>query len=114
MPEIKGNKVVLEQALMNLFKNSIDATPEGEEIILKVYQINENNLRIELKDTGSGIPKNIQGELFKKFFTTKGKKGTGLGLAFVHKVIEEHNGEIFFETEQEKGTTFFIELPVHN
>ena len=74
----------------------------------------ENSVQIRISDTGGGIPKNIQDRVFDQFFTTKALgKGTGQGLAIARRVvIDKHQGNLFFKTEKDKGTTFVIELPI--
>ena len=74
----------------------------------------DNKMRITIKDNGLGIPKEIKDRVYDPFFTTKDVgKGTGQGLAMAYRVVvEKHGGKIWFETEQNKGTTFFVEVPV--
>jgi two-component system, NtrC family, sensor kinase len=74
----------------------------------------ENSIQIRINDTGGGIPKEVQDRVFDQFFTTKALgKGTGQGLAIARRVvIDKHQGNLFFETEKDRGTTFVIELPV--
>ena len=74
---------------------------------------NQRNLKIEVSDNGSGIPKNIRDKVFNPFFTTKEVgQGTGQGLSMAYNVVvENHGGNIYFDTEVEKGTTFVVELP---
>lgn len=110
LPLIRGNSTALSQVLINLLKNAIDATDAGGTITLKIYP-QAYSLRIEVIDTGYGIPEAIQDQLFKKFFTTKGPKGTGIGLALVHKIISNHQGKIWFKSVEKKGSTFYIEIP---
>jgi signal transduction histidine kinase len=73
----------------------------------------ENGVQIRISDTGGGIPKEIQDRVFAPFFTTKARgKGTGQGLAIARRVVvDKHQGELSFETEKGRGTTFVIELP---
>jgi len=70
---------------------------------------------IRIQDSGAGIPKEIRGRIFEPFFTTKAVgKGTGQGLTMAHSVIvEKHNGQIRFESEEGMGTTFVVRLPLH-
>ena len=110
LPLIRGNSTALSQVLINLLKNAIDATDAGGTITLKIYP-QAYSLRIEVTDTGYGIPEEIQDQLFKKFFTTKGPNGTGIGLALVQKIISKHQGKIWFKSVKKKGSTFYIELP---
>ena len=69
-------------------------------------------IEIDIADTGRGIPADELGQVFEPFFTTKGDSGTGLGLPICRGIIEEHNGEISLDSEQDIGTTFHINLPV--
>ena len=72
-----------------------------------------NSIQILITDTGGGIPEAIQDRVFDPFFTTKERgKGTGQGLAIARRVVDRHQGTIFFETQKGVGTTFVIELPV--
>jgi signal transduction histidine kinase len=71
-------------------------------------------LEIRIADTGQGIPRENISRLFEPFYTTKGKHGTGIGLAVTWRIIDNHNGTINVESEPGKGTTFVIHLPVPN
>jgi signal transduction histidine kinase len=72
-------------------------------------------VQLEVEDTGSGIPDEIRDNIFDPFFTTKEPgMGTGLGLSISYKIIAEHGGELYFESEPEKYTRFFMELPIAN
>ena len=104
----------LEQAFINLFFNALEAMrPNGElgvatEIVAKDA---ENQLRIQIRDTGIGISAENIPQLFEPFFTTK-KNGTGLGLPITRRIIQEHRGTISVESELGKGTTFSIHFPL--
>ncbi|MFC2140616.1 ATP-binding protein, partial [Candidatus Auribacterota bacterium] len=69
-------------------------------------------LKISMKDSGKGMPKEVQEKIFEPFFTSGKKHGTGLGMPIVKKIIEAHKGELSFVSEEGKGTTFFITLPL--
>ena len=69
-------------------------------------------IEVRIADTGQGIPKENLSRLFEPFYTTKGKHGTGLGLAVIWRIIDNHNGTINVESEPGKGTTFIIHLPL--
>lgn len=99
----------LKQAIWNLLLNSMQAMPNGGEIKIQSY-LEEENIRINISDTGCGIDKKIMSRIFEPFFTTK-KVGTGLGLAIVQKVIEGYNGKIDVLSSEGKGTTFIMTLP---
>jgi two-component system C4-dicarboxylate transport sensor histidine kinase DctB len=100
------------QALINLMQNAADAMAERPHRILDISaRLEENAIRIALADTGKGIPLSEVNNVFRPFFTTKGEHGTGLGLYITRRVIEEHGGTITLQTS-DRGTTFFISLPV--
>jgi len=72
----------------------------------------DDNVYIEISDTGKGIPKEVMPRLFEPFFTTKKEKGTGLGLSISYKIVQSHNGKIDVESEEGIGTKFTITLPI--
>lgn len=108
---IKGEISAIVQVLDNLIVNAMDAYGEGNgDIVLRMKE-DDKKVYIEVQDFAGGIPENVQKKLFKQMITTKGKDGTGLGLYMCYSTIRgKFNGEMRFETEQQKGTTFFIEL----
>jgi signal transduction histidine kinase len=94
----------------NLIKNAIQAIPKNQEGIIKIDILSENkSWKISITDNGVGIPKNSKNNLFVPNFTTK-TTGMGLGLAMVKNIIDGIGGQIWFESEENKGTTFFILL----
>lgn len=98
--------------LNNLIKNAAQAIPDGKKGIVKITTQKANEMvLIKVSDNGDGIPEEIRGRLFQPNFTTK-TKGMGLGLAMVKNIVEGFGGKIWFDTESEKGTTFFIHLPL--
>lgn len=102
----------LGQVWTNLLQNAIQAMGGKGEITIITEKINEN-IKISISDNGPGIPANIQEKVFDVFFTTKSTgEGTGLGLDIVKKIIDKHEGKIYFESTEEKGTTFYVELPI--
>jgi len=76
-----------------------------------VLASSKDGLKVEVTDTGPGIPEDTRVRLFEPFFTKHKAKGTGLGLSIAKRFVEDHNGTIRVETTPEKGTSFFIELP---
>ncbi|WP_338760828.1 PAS domain S-box protein [Bernardetia sp. ABR2-2B] len=102
----------LMQVWTNLIHNGIQAM-KGKGKLIVSTQKQENKVVVSIQDTGTGIPKNIQDKVFDAFFTTKPiGEGSGLGLDITKKIIEKHDGKIWFETEEGVGTTFFVEIPI--
>jgi len=99
--------------LTNMVLNAVDALPVGGSIRLGA-SIENGQAIIEIADSGTGMPPDVQARMFEPFFTTKGDKGTGLGLAMVFGVVESHGGEIRVQSEPDKGTLFRIILPLAN
>ena len=112
MPSIQADRDQLIQVLINLVTNSLHAMPEGGR--LRVSLDRENNyVRLGISDIGHGMPEEIRSKVFEPFFTTKDfGKGTGLGLTVVKGIVEEHGGTIAVESTVDKGTTFWIRLPL--
>ncbi len=113
----------IQQVLINIILNATQAMPDGGKLtiatsIARNVKINEtfkNTIKIDITDTGVGIPKENLSKLFTPFFTTKEKgKGVGLGLSVVHGIIERHKGKIEVVSELNKGTTFTIYLETIN
>jgi len=113
---IRGDKNQIEQVIINLCGNAIDAMPRGGILTVSSSKVQENGrpfVRIQVKDTGEGIPEAIQGRIFEPFFTTKEPgKGTGLGLALVREMVEKHHGRIDCQSRDGQGTTFTMIIPV--
>ena len=94
----------------NLIINAMDAYHEGGEIDIRVRE-DESKVYIEVQDYAGGIAPHVKDKLFKEMVTSKGKNGTGLGLYMCYSTIKgKFNGDMRFESEEGKGTTFFIEL----
>jgi len=115
LPQVKVDAQQLHQALMNIILNSLEAMPKGGTLKVRSgYDQREEAIKIEITDTGYGIPEENLPYLFDPFFSSKPEgKGTGLGLSIVYEVIDEHNGSIEVKSEVNKGTAFIIKLPIH-
>ena len=113
---VKGNINSLVQVINNIISNSIQAYQSqgktNEDINLTIYKENKN-LVFKIEDFAGGLPKQVQERLFKEMITTKGKNGTGLGLFMSYSNIKAHfSGNLRYETEAGKGTSFFVEIPM--
>jgi signal transduction histidine kinase len=109
---VTGDKGRLKQVFLNLVKNSIEAMGSGGTISIQT-RLTGDQVEITVTDEGCGIPKKDEGKVFSPFFTTK-SDGTGLGLCISKRIIEEHAGSSFsVKSEQDKGTTFKITLPIY-
>ena len=110
---IDADKTQINRLFTNLLQNAIEAIPEGEhgEVTVKEER-NSHSVRISISDNGLGIPKAMLPNIFTPNFTTK-TSGTGLGLAICKGIVEQSRGSIWFDTEEGKGTTFFVELPLY-
>jgi signal transduction histidine kinase len=112
LPPVRADRDQLIQVLINLVMNSIHAMPEGGQLKLSLAR-EGGSVCLGLSDTGHGMPDEIRKKVFEPFFTTKDfGKGTGLGLTVVKGIIEEHGGTIDVESVVDKGTTFWIRLPL--
>lgn len=110
--EVYADRNHVTRVLNNLFKNAIQAIPDDRKgvINLSVYK-KERKVILRVQDNGTGIPPEIQKKVFTPNFSTK-NSGTGLGLAICKSVIEGFGGDIYFETEENVGTKFFVEMPL--
>jgi signal transduction histidine kinase len=113
LPRLTADANQLQQVCTNLVVNAIQAMPQGGRLTLRT-SLADSQLKLEVQDTGSGIsPENMR-KLFTPFFSTKKEvKGVGLGLAVSYGIIQRHRGKIEVQSEEGKGTTFTVYLPVH-
>ena len=111
LPIDKGQ---MRQVFGNLFKNAFEAIEDSGSVVVRTDLVRKGNkryCRIQVKDSGVGIDSDFHGQVFNPYFTTK-TDGTGLGLPIVERIIFDHKGQIWFETEKGAGTTFIIDLPM--
>ena len=114
LPKIYANYEEIKQAFLNIVKNAFEAMPEGGQLTIKTCHKSDSPKYIEVTftDTGIGIKKENSNNLFSPFFTTK-LRGSGLGLAICRRIINErHGGKIYIESEENKGATVKVELPI--
>lgn len=124
LPKVEGDAGEIEQALVNLILNAVDAMPNGGELSLSTELVQGEAsgrsgdrpgcfVLVSVADTGVGIPEDIQPRIFEPFFTTKpDKRGTGLGLPTVYGIVQHHHGEIKVHSVPGQGSRFTILLPV--
>jgi two-component system NtrC family sensor kinase len=116
LPDSEFDHRAIHDATLNIVGNAIEACSGLVEphVILRSFQPDPQHIAIWIIDNGVGIPENIQEKIFEPFFSTKGSKGTGLGLAVARKSVEEHGGSLLLESAPGKGTTFKIALPLRS
>jgi two-component system nitrogen regulation sensor histidine kinase NtrY len=110
---VYADKTQLNRLFTNLLQNALEACHERDKCVISVSEVfnGEDAILIKVTDNGEGIPDSMHSKIFMPNFTTK-SSGTGLGLAMSKTIVEQAKGKIWFETEEGKGTTFFVELPV--
>ena len=112
VPQIHADGGQVQQAVIALATNAIDAMPDGGTIRFRAYP-QQKSVAIEVEDTGVGIPAEDLSKIFEPFFTTKEVgRGTGLGLAVCYGIITDHAGRLSVRSNVGKGTTFTILLPI--
>jgi signal transduction histidine kinase len=116
LPLVQIDREQIKQVILNILLNAIDATSENGKIMVKTRSFikpgGEPYIQIEFTDTGCGIPSEHLEDIFNPFFTTK-NTGSGLGLSISNQIVQDHKGYIDVESQLEKGSSFFINLPVH-
>jgi signal transduction histidine kinase/pSer/pThr/pTyr-binding forkhead associated (FHA) protein len=116
LPKVMADREGIHRAMLNIVSNALDAVEERKKPQVLVGTVREPDgqwVRLVVVDNGVGIPPEKQGEVFKPFVSTKGAKGTGLGLAVSRKILREHGGDILLKSQPGK-TTFVLRLPVRS
>ena len=111
LPLIYCDRNQLRQVFINIYKNAMEAMPDGGTITTKLW-INDEYISISIEDQGTGIPENLIPRLGEPFYTLK-EKGTGLGLMVSRKIIESHDGTLIIKSKMNIGTTMIINLPIN-
>ena len=115
LPEVMGDEVELRDALTNLVFNAVDAMPEGGTLTLRTLAVvnggGRATVRIEVGDSGVGMDEDTRRRCIEPFFTTKGERGTGLGLASVYGMLQRHSAELEIDSAPGKGTTMRMTFP---
>ncbi|MFH1481553.1 MAG: response regulator [Pseudomonadota bacterium] len=118
IPEAWFDPEDIHRCLLNLLSNAIDActdilcTTQTGEVILKSLKPEGWAVEYQVIDTGCGMDEETRAKIFQRFFSTKGSKGTGLGLMLAKKIIDEHKGMIHVESEKDKGSRFIVRIPI--
>ncbi len=110
LPKVYFDRQRLQQGLLNLIQNGIQASPENSTLTIALYNRGEL-VEISIRDRGPGIPEELREKIFQPFFTTK-EKGTGLGLPLADKMVRAHGGTLSFSSKPNEETTFKITLPL--
>ena len=111
VPAIAGNAAELREVLTNLVFNAVDAMPDGGAIIVSTAIAEDGSVTVGLSDTGMGMTEEERARCLEPFFTTKGERGTGLGLAVVYGIVQRHGGTIEIESRKGIGSTFRLSFP---
>jgi PAS domain S-box-containing protein len=117
IPTIPVDHKLLRMVFQNLLSNAVKYTPDDGNVKIFISLDKDKNILFKVSDTGYGIPKNQQDKMFTKLFRAdnvreKDTSGTGLGLYIIKLIVERFGGKIWFESEENKGTTFYITLPI--
>ena len=113
VPPVSGEESALREVLTNLIFNAVDAMPGGGTLTLRTRS-NGDSAVMEISDTGSGMTEEVRRHCLDPFFSTKGERGTGLGLSMVFGIVQRHSGSLDIQSAVGKGTTFIITLPLQD
>jgi signal transduction histidine kinase len=112
--DVLGDDVQLQQGFINVIKNAIEAMDYSGRLTINVGIYNVFWALVEISDTGAGMSREARARVFEPFFTTKRRgRGTGLGLPITRRIIEDHRGSIDVISQEGRGTTFRIKIPMH-
>jgi two-component system sensor kinase FixL len=115
LPEVSGNAVQLQQVLLNLTHNAVDAMRDNKRrpkiLTIETRETSDRRVEIRVSDRGSGVSSNLEEAIFNPFFTTK-QQGLGVGLAISRSIVEAHGGRLSYERRDGGGSTFVVTLPI--
>lgn len=114
LPDVEGDPGQIQQCFINLIFNAMEAMPEGGQLTIRTaLDADRHAIRVEVEDTGVGIPKELMSQIFEPFFSTKSQdKGVGLGLSVVYGIVKQHRGTIYVKSEVGKGSCFIVRFPI--
>lgn len=110
-PPISGSGTELREVFINLLLNAVQAMPHGGRVIIETHLNNQGHVQVDVADTGTGMASHVRDRIFEPLFTTKGAKGSGMGLAVSYGIVQEHEGRIDVTSEPGKGTRFTLTFP---
>ena len=113
IPGVFCNPTELREVFVNIINNALDAMPDGGRISFSTWS-NEDTVFVEISDTGMGMSEEVKNRIFDPFFTTSRPERTGLGMGVAYSIITRHGGKIGVESEEGKGTTLTLSLPINN
>jgi signal transduction histidine kinase len=114
LPDISADPSQLQQVLVNLVVNAIQASPSGGKLTIETHG-GRDFVSLAVTDTGTGMTEEVKSKIFTPFFTTKDiDQGTGLGLAVMHGIVTSHRGVIHVESEVGRGSRFEVQLPLNS
>jgi C4-dicarboxylate-specific signal transduction histidine kinase len=114
LPLIQGDRIQLQQVLLNLISNSLEAMEErsdSRELLIRTSRKDTDTIMVQVKDSGCGIPAENMKKLFAHFFTSK-PDGLGMGLSISRSIVESHGGRLDVENNPDRGATFYFTIPV--
>jgi two-component system, NtrC family, sensor histidine kinase HydH len=114
LPAVLGHPSQLQQVMVNLLTNAMKATPRDGRVRVSTSQVSDRDVCIEVSDTGCGIPAAHRKLIFEPFFSTGAEGGTGLGLFVSSNIVQQHRGRIEVESEEGRGSTFRVTLPIES
>jgi signal transduction histidine kinase len=113
LPKVLGDRVQLQQVVMNLIVNSIDAlknVDEKREVVVESRRAEDEHIKVSVSDTGMGLPPQQESQIFNAFFTTK-PHGTGMGLRICRSIVESHGGRLWAANNSPRGASFSFAIP---
>ena len=114
LPVVYGDRIQLQQVLLNLISNSFDAMAKNDgprEILIRTKRKDNNTIIVAIKDCGSGISAQNMNKIFTHFFTNK-VDGLGMGLAISRSIVDSHGGKLYVENNPDRGVTFYFTIPI--
>jgi signal transduction histidine kinase len=110
LPVITADEDLLNQAFLNILLNACQAMPRGGRVMVRTERLEDDSVKVIIRDEGVGIPPEDRDKIFKLYYTTK-SGGSGIGLSLVYRIIQLHDGEIIVQSEVGQGTTMVVRLP---